>query len=111
MVDYRFEFDEYQQLARRTQNRDLINAERMMHALHGMCSEVGEIHGLFQKQYQGHELDRAELKAELGDLMWFVCEMCDSLGESLSSVCFNNIEKLRKRYPEGFDAERSLHRE
>lgn len=48
---------------------------------------------------------------ELGDMFWFASELCDRLGLRLEDVARANIEKLRRRYPDGFDAERSLHRE
>ena len=49
-------FGDYQTLARRTQNRELTDRDRLMHALHGLASEVGEIHSIYQKSYQGHEI-------------------------------------------------------
>jgi NTP pyrophosphatase (non-canonical NTP hydrolase) len=104
-------FHEYQTLARRTQNARLTDKERMHHALHGLASEVGEIHGLFQKLYQGHELDDEEVVKELGDLLWFAAEFADSFGLSLGVVAHRNILKLKKRYPDGFSAERSVHRQ
>ena len=102
---------EYQRLARRTQNRELTGFARKMHALHGMAGEVGEIHGIFQKQYQGHNVVRDALIDEMGDLMWFIAELSDVIGITLEEVCKRNIEKLKKRYPEGFDEDRSVHRD
>lgn len=106
----RMNFHEYQVLARRTQNTSITEFQRKMHALHGMSSEVGEIHGIFQKVYQGHTVDYDELIKEMGDLMWFMCELCDCIGIELEDVCRLNIEKLKKRYPEGFDEEKSRSR-
>lgn len=73
-------------------------------------SEIGEIHGLYQKTYQGHELHSSHVKKELGDLLWFIAEYCTACGWQLEDVAQMNIDKLRARYPEGFDTERSLHR-
>lgn len=104
------DINEYQALARRTQNPALNGHERLLHALFGLCSEVGEIHSLYQKVYQGHALDTADVVDELGDLLWFAGELCDVLGLRLEYVATHNVEKLKQRYPEGFDAEHSLHR-
>lgn len=104
-------FGEYQQLARRTQNDKLTLCERRMHALHGLASEVGEIHALYQKTFQGHALDVGKVIDELSDTLWFAAELADVLGVSLDAVAEHNIDKLRRRYPEGFSEERSLHRE
>lgn len=103
--------NEYQRLARRTQNGKLNPCERRMHALHGLASEVGEIHALYQKVFQGHPLNADSVVDELGDLLWFAAELADVIGVSLGTVAGLNICKLQRRYPEGFDAEHSLHRE
>ena len=71
---------------------------------------IGELHGLYQKQYQGHEMDHRHAQKELGDLLWFIAEWCTSYGLSLEDIMQMNIDKLRARYPEWFDAEHSLHR-
>ena len=96
----------YQRKAARTINRKLEEFEIELHAVHGLASEVGEIHGIYQKEYQGHDIDDEHLKKELGDLMWFVAELCTIKGWNLSEVMEMNIEKLRARYPEGFEADK-----
>lgn len=103
-------FDEYQVLARRTQNDELKADELMHHALHGLAAEVGEIHSIFQKKYQGHLVEPEKILDELGDLLWFVSETADALGFHLSSIANHNVSKLLDRYPDGFDAERSVNR-
>ena len=102
--------NEYQELAERTINRDLTNSGREMHALHGMVGEIGELHSLYQKVYQGHSLDKEHAKKELGDLLWFIAEYCTALGWELEDVMLTNINKLKARYPEGFSKDKSLHR-
>lgn len=102
--------DAYQRLAARTINSDLSEYEQMMHALHGLAGEVGEIHSIFQKKYQGHPINDEHLIKEIGDLLWFIAELCTSLDVSIEEVMKKNIKKLIERYPEGFDAEHSLHR-
>lgn len=103
-------FNEYQELARRTQNPALTIAQKEAHALHGMASEVGEIHAIYQKVFQGHDMNYQKVIDEMSDLMWFIAELADTIGVDLDSVAQFNVDKLRKRYPEGFDADRSLHR-
>lgn len=104
--------NEYQDLARRTQNTELTDGERLAHALMGLGSECGEILGIFQKMFQGHEVDEDKVVDEMGDLMWFLAELADCLKVELNFVAEHNIAKLLKRYPgAGFSAERSLHRD
>lgn len=102
--------NEYQKLAARTINNDLNKTAIEFHALHGMVGEIGEIHSIYQKIYQGHDLDFEHLKKELGDLLWFIAEYCTAFNMKLEDVMRLNIDKLKARYPEGFDAEHSLHR-
>lgn len=103
--------NEYQKLASRTINHQLTQIGKENHALHGMVGELGELHSLYQKMLQGHEFDNAHAKKELGDLMWFIAEYCTAMGWNLDDVMKLNIEKLKARYPMGFDPDRSLHRD
>lgn len=104
------QMNEYQLLAARTINPKLQPEQQLHHALHGIAAESGEIHGLFQKEYQGHPLDPAHLKKEFGDLLWMISEGCTAMGWTLEEVGQENIDKLKARYPEGFSADRSMHR-
>lgn len=102
--------NEYQKLANRTQNKDIEAVDHLYHGVLGLTSEAGEVAGLLQKIYQGHNLNIEHLKKELGDCLWMIAEICDAIDCDLDEVMQMNIDKLRKRYPEGFDAEHSLHR-
>ena len=102
---------EYQEKAARTINKNLSLMEQRNHALFGLAGEVGEILSLYQKEYQGHGTpDREHIIKECGDCAWMLAELLTSQGISLDEVFETNIDKLMKRYPEGFDAEHSLHR-
>ena len=101
---------EYQHLAARTMNFAINSFEQERHALHGMVGEIGELHSLYQKVYQGHSFDSEHAKKELGDLCWFIAEYCTAKGWSLSDIMQMNIDKLKARYPEGFSADKSLYR-
>lgn len=102
---------EYQERAARTMNPELDDNECFYHGLFGLVSEVGEMTGIIQKNYQGHDMDGDHFVDEMGDVLWMIAEICTAIGVSLDEVAERNIEKLMKRYPEGFDPERSLHRE
>lgn len=104
------EFRKYQMLAKRTINGDLTDGQAELHALHGMSAEVGEIHALYQKMYQGHKIEGEHLKKEIGDLLWFIAELCTVCGFDMGKIAEMNIDKLLARYPDGFEAERSINR-
>jgi len=103
-------FDEYQRAARRTQNEDLQLWQQREHALYGLASEVGEVLGIHQKIHQGHPMDEMALQKEIGDVLWFVAELCDVYGWHMSEIATLNIDKLKERYPVRFTAEYSLNR-
>ena len=106
--------NEYQRLAMRTCPFDLSNWEQsekaVRHALFGLASEVGEIHDIYQKFYQGHPILASKIREEIGDVLWMIAELCHVHGCMLDDIMKENIEKLKKRYPDGFDSERSIHR-
>lgn len=105
---------EYVKEAMRTKTTghfDIQISGQLLHAVLGLNSEAGEIAGLIQKNFQGHTLDRQHLMKELGDCMWFIAEICDFFDISMETVMEMNIEKLRNRYPVGFDTNKSKNRE
>lgn len=104
------DFQEYQEQARRTQRKDLPLWATRAHALFGLASEVGEVLGLHQKVHQGHPMDENALRLELGDVLWFVSELCDVYGWQMEDIARANLIKLRNRYPHEFTPEQSLHR-
>lgn len=60
--------------------------------------------------YQGHPFDKEHIKKELGDCLWMIAEACEALDFGMDDVMQLNIDKLKARYPEGFDTQHSLHR-
>ena len=60
--------NEYQTLAMRTCN--VIGKDMLYHGVFGLTSEAGEVAGIIQKVYQGHDFDKEHMKKELGDCMW-----------------------------------------
>ena len=103
--------NEYQRLAMTTLNPELSKKDILINGVMGLCGESGEAIDIVKKWLaQGHELDKDKLAKELGDIAWYLAETATALDLSLEDVFAANIEKLRKRFPEGFDAERSIHR-
>lgn len=83
----------------------------VIHAALGLASEAGEIAGVVQKWVgQGHGLDRDAIIDELGDALWFAAKLARMLDVPLSRVMLANVAKLEARYPDGFEAERSVRR-
>lgn len=101
--------NEYQTLAMTTLNPELDKREVLINSVMGLCGEAGEAIDIVKKwMAQGHELEKEHLKSELGDIAWYLAEAATALDISLEEVFQANIDKLKKRYPEGFDAQKSL---
>ena len=104
--------NEYQSLAMRTVNPDLDKKDMLINSVMGLCGEAGEVIDLVKKHlYQGHDLDKKVLAKELGDIAWYLAEAAHALGMPLEDILWANVDKLKKRYPEGFDQEKSIRRE
>ncbi len=103
--------NEYQKLAMTTLNPALSEKEVLLNGVMGLCGESGEAIDLVKKwMMQGHELDKAHLAKELGDVAWYLAETATAIGYDLETILQANIDKLKARYPEGFNACRSMHR-
>ena len=104
--------NEYQTLAMTTLNPELSKRDVLINSVMGLCGESGEAIDIVKKwMAHGHELDKEHLAKELGDIAWYLAEAATALNMDLDDIFAANIEKLRKRYPEGFDASRSINRE
>ena len=103
--------NEYQCLALRTASSSQPY-DHILNGVMGLNCEAGECIDIVKKNmFQGHTLDIDKLIDELGDVLWYVAITADGIGVQLEDIMQHNIDKLRKRYPDGFDAERSINRE
>lgn len=104
--------NEYQKLAMTTLNPDLNKKDVLINGVMGLCGESGECIDIVKRHLaQGHELDRDNLIKELGDVAWYLAETAFALDVELEEVFIRNIEKLKKRYPEGFSRLKSINRQ
>lgn len=102
------EINEYQQLAMTTLNPALSKKDVLINSVMGLCGESGEAIDIVKKWLaQGHELDKEHLAKELGDIAWYLAEAATALDIPLENILQANIEKLKKRYHEGFDTQKS----
>ena len=104
--------NEYQTAALRTAQTDKFSArELLLNSALGLCGESGEVADLVKKNFfQGHDLDLDHVAKELGDISWYLAVGAYAIGIDLETIFRMNKEKLEARYPDGFSADRSLHR-
>lgn len=102
--------EEYQQLAARTIGTR-THADQLSNMALGLAGEAGETADMLKKHlFHGKALDRDEVVRELGDVLWYVAGMATAIGISLDEVARRNVDKLRRRYPDGFSVEASAQR-
>ncbi len=105
------EINEYQKLAMKTLNPELSQKDVLINSVMGLCGESGEAIDIVKKWLsQGHELDKERLAKELGDVAWYLAEAATALDLPLEQIFQGNINKLKERYPKGFEAEKSINR-
>ncbi len=106
------DLETYRRDVMRTVRPELDERERLLLGALGLAGEAGEVADSLKKMlFHGHPLDVPAVRDELGDVMWYVMFLCDTLGFTLDEVMTANVEKRLRRYPDGFTPERSIHRD
>lgn len=105
------ELEKYQRECLRTANFTGTSTEIVCKMCLGIAGESGEIVDYLKKVgFHGHIFEKEKLKNELGDLMWYMTVLDDYFGTNMKDVLSANIEKLKKRYPNGFSEADSIAR-
>lgn len=103
--------NDYQKEAMKLLNPELDNKDVLINGAMGLCGESGEVIDIVKKWLaQGHQLDKERMKSELGDVAWYLAETATALDVSLEQIFQANLDKLHKRYPQGFSTEDSVNR-
>ncbi|MGC4378281.1 MazG nucleotide pyrophosphohydrolase domain-containing protein [Fictibacillus sp. Mic-4] len=104
-------FAEYQSMAERTVPKEKWFNTKVSNFCMGLAGETGEVVDYLKKViYHEHELDIEKIKEELGDVLWYVSNLATTMNIDLDDLAKKNIEKLKKRYPEGFSEDASRNR-
>jgi|SRR5882672_1437074 len=91
-------------------DHDVVVA-RLIHAVLGMSSEVGELADALKKHIiYGKALDEVNILEENGDLSWYQAVMLHAIKRSISEAHERNIAKLKVRYGDKFDSHKALNR-
>lgn len=115
---------EYQELAMRTNDGNAncrlrqaqvdnieFDVGGVFNACLGLSGEVGEFNDMIKKWvFHEKELDIDHLKKECGDILWYIAMICHSLNWDMDEIMQMNIDKLKVRYPEGFDVDKANNR-
>lgn len=92
-------------------NKESVDIGGIFNACLGLSGEVGEFNDMIKKWvFHEKELDMEHAKKEAGDILWYVVMLCESFGWNMEEIMKMNVDKLKARYPDGFDVERANHR-
>lgn len=92
-------------------DNDCVDIGGIFNACLGLSGEVGEFNDMIKKWvFHEKNLDMEHAKKEAGDILWYVVMLCESFGWNMEEIMQMNVDKLKARYPEGFDVERANNR-
>jgi NTP pyrophosphatase (non-canonical NTP hydrolase) len=99
----------FQKLSQRTMNPEQKHSEALTNFAMGLAGEAGETVDIVKKHvFHGHELDKAKASKEIGDVLYYAAALATTLDLDLDVIALENVEKLRKRYPNGFNSADSI---
>jgi NTP pyrophosphatase (non-canonical NTP hydrolase) len=98
-------FDDYQARSRKTAKYPVIGHPVIYPTL-GLVNEAGEAAGKIKKVFRDKEGEISEetreaLRAELGDVLWYLAQVATELNLSLDEIAESNIAKLYDRLERG----------
>lgn len=107
----RVNIKEYQNKVNRTRANLDSNLMDNIHMVLGMQTESAEIADVFKKKLAyAKDIDLINVQEELGDIMWYIANMCNINEWNLEDILLQNINKLNIRFPEGFSQDLALNR-
>ena len=105
------DLDVFQEEALRSMRNDLPYEAICSNMCMGLAGETGETVDIFKKHiYQGKDLDINDVIEEIGDILWYIANLCNVNKITMKECMDSNVEKLRKRYPNGFSVKDALER-
>ena len=98
---------------------DTVSTIRLLHHALGIGTEAGELQDPIKKYiFYGKEIDLTNIEEELGDILWYISGMIDTLrslgrGVSFEILMKRNIKKLQERRYKGgkFSEEEAINRD
>lgn len=92
---------EYQEACKRTAKKFETPEKEIFTWGLGLAGESGDIAGCIKKTYAHDNDQRQGIKENIGDMLWYAAMICNFFNWDLEEVLKENIEKLKKRYPNG----------
>lgn len=104
-------FQEYQKQALNFLNPEIKQEQLLNLVALGLNGEAGQVADYWKKvKYHNHKMDNDTIIKQLGDVLWYLAVSAQALGISFNDIAIKNIEKLKTRYPNGWDSNNSINR-
>jgi NTP pyrophosphatase (non-canonical NTP hydrolase) len=100
-----YTFEEYQKDSRKTAKYPSLG-NKLIYPTLGLVGEAGEIAEKLKKMIRDKDNvlspeDKDLLVKELGDVLWYIAQLCTELEVSMGDVAVENREKLYSRMERG----------
>ncbi len=93
---------EYQELCKRTAKKFESPEKEIMTWGLGIAGEAGDVAGCIKKTF-AHDNDQTQgIIENIGDTLWYAAMICNFFSWDMDKILNENIEKLNKRFPDGF---------
>jgi len=100
---------EYQKKCNRTVKDFESEKEKILTWGLGIAGEAGDVAGCIKKTYIHNNDQKEGIRENMGDVLWYISVICNFFDWDMEDLFKENMEKLEKRYPDGFkykDAQR-----
>ncbi|MFH1714017.1 MAG: nucleoside triphosphate pyrophosphohydrolase family protein [Candidatus Nealsonbacteria bacterium] len=98
---------EYQNLCKKTAQKFKDKEKEILTWGLGMAGEAGDVAGCIKKTVSHKNDQKIGIRENIGDTLWYMAMICNFFGWELTDVLTENINKLQKRYPEGFSQKKA----
>jgi NTP pyrophosphatase (non-canonical NTP hydrolase) len=96
---------EYQELCKKTAKKFETQEKEILTWGLGIAGEAGDIAGCIKKTFAHNNDQKEGIKENIGDALWYMAMICNFFNWDMEEVLKQNVDKLQKRYPQGFTVE------
>lgn len=104
-MEHQITLSEYQELCRVTAKKFETREKEILTWGLGITGEAGDVASCIKKTFAHDNDQRAGIRENIGDTLWYAAMICNFFEWDMQEVLDENIEKLKKRFPQGFTIE------
>ncbi len=97
-----YSLKEYQLLCRATAKKFEDSEKEILTWGLGIAGEAGDVASCIKKTFAHDNDQRAGIRENIGDTLWYTAMICNFFDWDMQEILEENIEKLKKRFPNGF---------